>query len=363
MTTDTTVAAIAGHGLAPMPDEPIAVDADAWADVRAAVVTGRITGHLVAAAVDGVVTLHEAAWEEALDSHRDAMGIALHLERLLVGVVRTCRDAGVDPIVLKGPAVAALDYPRPELRDFGDIDLLVPSDRMSVLADRFVADGCTRGQPELRDGIDDRFGKGITLRTPEGWEIDWHRTLAPGPIGLVLERQGLLGHTTTFELAGETLTAYDRTHRFLHACVHVVLGNDHPRLSALRDVAQIGAGLDPDAVTQRADELRLTAVVQQAVLLSTERVAQPHNGLVEWAGRYQPDERETKLLATYIDGRTFARQALASLGVLSPNEAARYAWALAWPTRENLESRGRTRWTHLRALARSTLPRPTLFRS
>ena len=359
MTLEATVAAIAGHGLDRMPAEPIDVGSEAWPGVRSAVVTGRITGHLVAAVLDGVVVLDEEAWEEALAAHRDAMVVALHLERLLLAVVRTCRDAGVDPIVLKGPAVAALDYPRPELRDFGDIDLLVPSARLSSLADRFVADGCTRSQPELRDGIDDRFGKGITLRTPEGWEIDWHRTLAPGPIGLVLERQGLLGHTTTFELAGQTLTAYDRTHRFLHACVHVVLGNDHPRLSALRDVAQIGAELDPDVVTRRADDLRLTAVVQRAVLLSTERVAQPDHGLVAWAGRYQPGERETKLLATYTDGRTFARQALASLGVLSPTDAARYAWALAWPTKQNLESRGRTRWTHLQALARSTLPAAT----
>jgi hypothetical protein len=86
-------------------------------------------------------------------------------------------------------------------------------------------------------------------------------------------------------------------------------------------------------------------------------VAQPDQGLAEWARGYEPSEREEKLLATYTEGRTFARQALASLGVLSPADAARYAWALGWPTRENLESRGRTRWTHLQALARMVRPR------
>ena len=357
MSADHLIRMVAGHGLGPPPDEPVAVEAESWPGLKAAVVGGRITGHLVAAVVDGAVALEELAWEEALQCHRQAMGVALHLERLLGRVVTTCRAHDVDPIVLKGPAVAWLDYARPELRDFGDIDLLVPSAHLSALADRFVADGCSRTQPELREGVDDRFGKGITLRTSEGWEIDWHRTLAPGPIGLVLERQGLMGHTTTFELGGETLTAYDRPHRFLHACVHVVLGNDHPRLSALRDVAQIGSAVDPDALVRRAGDLHLAAVVQRAVLLSRDRVAQPDHGLAEWAGRYEPGEREEKLLATYTDGRTFARQALASLGVLAPADAARYAWALAWPTKENLESRGRTRWTHLRALARTARPR------
>lgn len=357
MNPDDLIRRVAGHGLTPPPAESVVVGADAWPTLRAEVVAGRITGHLVAAVIDDAVALDEAAWQEALAAHRDAMGVALHLERLLGRVVATCRAHDLDPIVLKGPAVAALDYPRPELRDFGDIDLLVPSERMSEIAARFVADGCVRTQPELREGIDDRYGKGITLRTPEGWEIDWHRTLAPGPIGLVLERQGLMGHTTTFELGGRTLRAYDRTHRFLHACIHVVLGNDHPRLSALRDVAQIGLELDPDAVVQRAAELHLAAVVQRAVLLSHDRVAQPDHDLVAWAGRYRPGEREEKLLATYAQGRTFARQALASLGVLSPTDAARYAWALAWPTKESLESRGRTRWTHLRALARTVRQR------
>ena len=357
MNPDDLIRTVAGHGLTPPPADPVVVGTDAWPTLKAGVVSGRITGHLVAAVVDGAVALDEPAWDEALAAHRDAMSVALHLEQLLGRVVATCRTHGVDPIVLKGPAVAALDYPRPELRDFGDIDLLVPSNRMSEIADRFVADGCSRTQPELREGIDDRFGKGITLRTPEGWEIDWHRTLAPGPIGLVLERQGLMGHTTTFELGGLTLRAYDRTHRFLHACVHAVLGNDHPRLSALRDVAQIGRGLDPRATVRHAADLHLAAVVQRAVLLSRDRVAQPDHGLVAWAGRDRPGEREEKLLATYAEGRTFARQALASLRVLSPPDAARYAWALAWPTKENLESRGRTRWTHLRALVRTVRSR------
>ena len=159
MNPDDLIRTVAGHGLTPPPADPVVVGTDAWPTLQAGVVSGRITGHLVAAVVDGAVALDEPAWDEALAAHRDAMSVALHLEQLLGRVVATCRTHGVDPIVLKGPAVAALDYPRPELRDFGDIDLLVPSNRMSEIADRFVADGCSRTQPELREGIDDRFGK------------------------------------------------------------------------------------------------------------------------------------------------------------------------------------------------------------
>jgi len=50
----------------------------------------------------------------------------LWLKRTLAEAIGALRDEGIDPIVLKGTAVAHTVYPEPWLRALGDVDLLVP---------------------------------------------------------------------------------------------------------------------------------------------------------------------------------------------------------------------------------------------
>ena len=53
------------------------------------------------------------------------MEAVLLIPRALALAVRPLTDAGLEPVVFKGPAVAAR-YPKPGLRPMEDIDLLLP---------------------------------------------------------------------------------------------------------------------------------------------------------------------------------------------------------------------------------------------
>ena len=70
---------------------------------------------------------------------------ALVLEDLLLEVVEMLAAAGIEIRCIKGPAVAHLDYPAPELRSFGDIDLLVRSEHF----DDAAQPGASRAVPAL----------------------------------------------------------------------------------------------------------------------------------------------------------------------------------------------------------------------
>ena len=58
-------------------------------------------------------------------AHASRMEALLLLPKAVALAVRPLTDAGLEPVVFKGPAVAAR-YPEPGLRPMDDIDLLLP---------------------------------------------------------------------------------------------------------------------------------------------------------------------------------------------------------------------------------------------
>lgn len=75
-----------------------------------------------------------AAAEELKQAYRlYTLQAAIH-EREIEGVIKLLRQAGVDPILVKGWSVAR-HFPEPALRPYGDIDLFVRPDEFSVAKD------------------------------------------------------------------------------------------------------------------------------------------------------------------------------------------------------------------------------------
>ena len=102
---------------------------------------------------------------------------------------------GIDFVVLKGPALAHTRYRDPSLRLFADLDLLVRSGQVDRRLAPPSAEPARRPPPSCPScghGFDDRFGKEVMLRTPatadapDGFEIDLHRTLIAGALGLTI---------------------------------------------------------------------------------------------------------------------------------------------------------------------------------
>lgn len=346
--------AVAGYGLPGTGLElpQVVVDDGVWAGLISRARHERVTGTLALAIADGALPVTDDQAGEAAVAHRSSMGVAVALERTLVRTAVRLGEAGIEVRVLKGPGVAHLDYPDPSLRSFGDIDLLVRSSQFDATVDLLVRSGHRRRYPEPRPGFDRRFGKGSCLVSPDGHEVDLHRTLALGPFGLSLRLDDLWQRSSTFSLAGQDLLALAPEERFLHACYHAALGNTTPRLTALRDVAQmlLCRPLDDQRVLDLSRAWGAEAVVARAVRLAWDLFRLEDRGTVAgWAVGYQPARRERRALAVYVDpGQTYAAKSFAAVRAIPGVRAkSSFVFALAFPRRRYLsahEERVIRRW-------------------
>lgn len=302
----------------------------------------KLTGVLAAAAAAGDVDVTDTDRELLLTAHRDAMAEVLLLEDVLLDAVDLLDRAGVAHRVLKGSALAHLVHPDPAQRCFGDVDLLVEGRHVGRAVDAFVAAGACRVQPQLSPVFDERFAKSVTLRWQRSVEIDLHRTLAPGPYGLLLRVDDLRSSPVRFELAGRALDTLPVDMHLVHGALHAALGDVEPRLGNLRDLALMltRPGLDVDHVIGTARRWRCEAPVAEGLAAVEDLVGLVP--LVKWAVHFVPSPDDVRLLAGYREreGR-FRRQAMSSMRVLSTwSDRAAYLRSVARiPTR----LRGRSR--------------------
>lgn len=333
-------AAVAAHGLPgathPWPAAPL--ENGHWAGVLSTVTHQRITGLLAQAIADGAFPVTPEQADEADRAHRASMATAVLLERRLVRTAERFDAAGIEFRVLKGTAVAHLDFPDPALRSFGDNDLLVRSEQFDAAVAVLVAAGHHRKFPEARPGFDRRFSKGSCLVGPDGYELDLHRTLAMGPFGVRIRIDDLWATPSTFTVGGRPFPAMAPEVRFVHACIHAVLGDNFMRLATLRDVLQLqrGPSFDGGRVREVSAGWEAGAVVAAAVRLAgSELGVDPVGPLAAWASSYQPTARDRRDLAMYgTPDQTYAAKSFAALRAIpGTRDRAAFALGLAFPAR------------------------------
>jgi hypothetical protein len=325
-------------------DPSIHPDEEDWPAFLGAIVHHRLSGFAVAAAEHGALTLGADQRAELLDRHREAMLCALALERNLVALASALEDAEVGFVVLKGPAVAHTCYPDPSLRPFGDIDVLVATNRFGAACEVLARLGYRRSFVDPRPGFAARFGKGAAHVGPDGLEVDLHRLLADGPFGYWVEHDTIVRATETFELAGRRFSRLDDTAIVLHACMHAVLGGRSPTLLQLRDVAQLSRrdGVRWDLLAAWGRRWHLRAVLIRALDLVDQRLgdhALPGEAH-DLRRSLRASMHEERALEAFAQGGSRGGRALASLRALPGirNKAA-FAGALMFPRREFLEAR------------------------
>lgn len=351
------VRAVAAFGLGSTLDGPLTVPDGDWRAVLGTLTFQRLTGLAVAAADAGALELTAGQWAQLLKAHRDAMVHALTLERTLLEVTAALERDGVSAVVLKGPALAHTAYPDPSWRPFGDLDLLVSVVEWEAACAALRSLGFSRVHPEPRPGFVVRFGHTALHRSPEGLELDLHRTLVAGPFGQWIDPAELLRGTVSFSLGGRSLRRLDDTRRFLHACVHAVLGFAPPLLLPLRDVAQTGhsGSVDWELAASLARRWRIAAVVGEALGAAREALGVPAPPGAEALGALPVGRGERRALSAYLGPRRFrGGPAVETLRAIPsvPGKVA-YLRALLLPSREFLAARapwGRrpgylTRWT------------------
>jgi hypothetical protein len=352
------VVAVAGFGLSGAPALPTdTLGQEAWQRLLVAVNHQRIEGLLAAAVDAGALPVTCDQLDDVRQAARGRSKVDLCLEYELLVTLRTLEDAGLQCRVLKGPAWAHAVYPDPAWRGFGDVDLLVRSDDWSGVIDALQATGARRVVSEVRPGFDRRFGKDATLLTPSGWQVDLHRTLVVGPFGLWIDEDELFACVASLSIGGVTMTTFDKEASFLHACYNAALGDDPPRLIAVRDVCQLALSgqPDPSVVAEMAGRWRATAVVARSLALAADLLGREVWSLpvaAPFAAR-RGTNFERALVATYRGpGRGYTSQLATVAAIAGTTERLAYLWALARPERSYLVARGMTPLSYLRTAAR-----------
>lgn len=354
--------AVASHGLAEAavewPRQPL--EAAPWERLLRIVDRQRLTGLLAGAVGDERLPVTPEQRAEVSERHREAMIGVLEREALLIDAAVELDGAGVPWRVLKGSASAHLDYDDPALRVFGDVDALVPGERVLDAVEALAAVGARRQRPPLGHGFDARFAKSVELADEQGRQIDLHRTLALEPFGLRIDESDLFVPGATFTVGGRSLPALGVEERFLLACYHASLGNYPVRLVPLRDLAGIALGgqLDPARTVALAERWWARAVTADAVGTAWRLFGLPDaSPLAEWATSYRPSRGERLAMDAFQRrDRRQAHRTVATLRTLPGlSRRAAYLSALLRPDPAYLESRGLGRGQWLRR-ARAALP-------
>jgi Uncharacterised nucleotidyltransferase len=355
--------AAARHGLeAAGPPVAVEVKPEEQAEVLADARFDRLDGLLALSVLDGVVSGSATFVEDVVAQHHEALRSCVALESFAVRTITVLDEAGIDYRLLKGPAVAHLDFDDPSDRCFGDVDLLVPAGRWEYAVDTLARHGFRRGTPELRRGFERRFGKGATLISPQDFELDLHRTFAIGRFGVATRADDLFATAQRFRLGGYEVKALSASNRLLHACYHEAVGGFRG-LRAARDVAQmiLLSGVDWPATVETAAAWRSSIVVATAVtdaweLLDLDR---SHTAFV-WAASQNPTSGEAAALRAFRQPLPFRRQALTGLATMPGiGRRAAYLYALGVPSKASRVARQRSLGAHLwRSVAARRRNRP-----
>ncbi|MDQ3932442.1 MAG: nucleotidyltransferase family protein [Actinomycetota bacterium] len=323
-------------------EDPVSVPEDDWPNVLSKLSSQRLTGLALAGVDSGELLLADGQLQDLLDRHRQSMSLALELERVLVAVGSRFAGAGLEFVVLKGPALARSFYPDPTLRPFVDLDLLVRTRDWRRACDLLAELGYQRVQPEPRSGFDERFGKAAAHRSAKGLWIDLHRTLVVGPFGLWLDPEELFEGSTPLVLADRTFRRLADTTALLHACMHASLGLWPPLLLPVRDVAQVSSvgDLDWELFLERARRWRLQAVVRHAFRTDSDVLGLPPPQQAREVVTEAPRARESRALEAYFGGTRSRGVALATLHAIPGIRAkGAYIRALLLPQRDFLAVR------------------------
>lgn len=266
---------------------------DQWTQLLTEIAAHRLEGLLVhAVATDALAVTSEQA-DQAAQVELDLTHARLWQEQRLIEVVDLIESHHMPVRVLKGLAVATLDYPDPQMRPTGDVDLLVRGTDLAGAGQILERSGATRIDPDPRPGYSETVGKGATYAHARG-EIDLHRLLVWGPLGVRLDPDLLWPQYRTFTIAEREMATLSLEDTLLHACCHLlVLGSR--RALQVRDVAQLVTrpDLDPDLTLERARRWGAEAVLATAVLLAEQELHLRLGGeLGRWAEGYLPTWRD-----------------------------------------------------------------------
>ncbi|MEM9034468.1 MAG: nucleotidyltransferase family protein [Actinomycetota bacterium] len=198
-----------------------------------------VDGHGLSSTLhDALVAVGAEPPGRLVEIRRGATVRRLAAARALGPIGRALDGASVPWAVLKGPVVAAL-HPRPEHREFNDLDILVPGRALGPALDALAAAGIEdlnrNWAGVLTHGVAE-----LPLRCGATWiDFHWHVVgLARTRRELRVDADALIERRRVVPLPTGPVPALDATDQVLHLALHAGLGGAGV-LAWLRDLAVV----------------------------------------------------------------------------------------------------------------------------
>ena len=275
----------------------------------------------------------------------------LHLSRELVRLTALLERGGVEPLALKGPALAVTAYGAIAMRQFTDLDLLVRKSEVGRAVEILLGDGYA---PRVGSALADLDHPGtyeITLaQAGRLTEIDLHWRLIPPYFPFALDSEELWRRAVRVEIEGGALRTLAPADYLLYLCAHgakhgwQVLGGicDLAELiwaSSRRTSSQTSSqtpSMDWDELSARAEQARARRALGLGMLLAHELLdAAVPAGVLEAARREPAVMRAARGFIGYVsdpsdDGPGFYQRWSIPLRVIAePGARLRYLAARA----------------------------------
>lgn len=211
---------------------------------------------------------------------------ALSLIAEMLRVTELLNAAGIESLVLKGPALSLQAYGDPAVRQYGDIDLLL-RDRDIYRATEFLREsGCVPRIPLEVIASGKIPGEYVFSRNGLLAELHTERTLRYFPNPLAVEK--LFARKARLELNGKGFATQSVEDALLSACTH---GAKHfwQRLQWVADVAALldrhRDSIDWDLTLRSARELGSERILRLGLLLAGQILGSPLPPTIEVASR------------------------------------------------------------------------------
>jgi hypothetical protein len=278
-----------------------------------------LLGLLERGVIEGGVILDDDADAVLRSRSLAAAASAATLESRGAAAIAALHDAGIATRLIKGVAMAHLDYDDPADRHFGDVDVLVHGSDIAETVAVLERAGFRRHYPEPTAGFDEHLGKGVALENDEHVVLDVHRTLALGYYGTRLPIERLWDDPVPMTIGEVEVSTMSRLNRFLHSAIHMSLSPTE-RITSGLDMCMIatrGEGVDPDEAIARSVEWGCDRLLADAVEATIGWFPDglPLPTLTEWASQRGRSPIDRVLLGAY-NGR-FAGSRLRSLTAIA----------------------------------------------
>jgi hypothetical protein len=184
-----------------------------------------VAGFVLEAAEHGRARLDPAHRRTLADAHlRRVAATALRRRELGPVTAALASALGTDPVVIKGPALAERVYPDRRLRPYGDLDLMVPRERLADAAAALVEEGYDALE-EFRPGYAERFGHDVHVRRGTGAaavDVELHWRIGDDRVGEPLDHARLLAGAEKLDIGGTHVLAPCVSDQLLLAAVHLL---------------------------------------------------------------------------------------------------------------------------------------------